>query len=240
MEIRDIKQKLSIQTVLTHYNLHPDRNHMLKCPFHEDDTASMKIYPDSNTYNCFGCKRNGDAIEFCSLKEGSKHEGLLKAAELCGKVSPTITPKSQPTSSPPRIHSDTLTKVFESFRGGLLRPISKKAREYANHRGLDIEKLEVGFNSGQYHYKGKMTEEQIKTWVDAGLLIPYNGSVPNGTGTTYTAFAKDCIIFPLKNKQNQIVSLYGRGIQGNKNGSGKPASPAGRHYYLKNRTGLYP
>jgi DNA primase len=233
MEIRDIKQKLSIQSVLAHYNLHPDRNHMLKCPFHKDDTASLRIYPETNTFNCFGCHRNGDAIEFCAEKEGSKHEGLLKAAELCGKVSPAVIPKPQPTSSPPGIHSDTLTKVFESFRGGLLRPISKKAREYAQQRGLDIEKLEMGFNSGQYHHKGKLPEKQMKAWIDAGLLIPYNGSVPNGTGITYTAFAKDCIIFPLKNKQNQIVSIYGRGIQENKNGSGK-------HFYLRNRTGLYP
>jgi DNA primase len=91
----------------------------------------------------------------------------------------------------------------------------------------------MGFNSGQYHHKGKLPEKQMKAWIDAGLLIPYNGSVPNGTGITYTAFAKDCIIFPLKNKQNQIVSIYGRGIQENKNGSGK-------HFYLRNRTGLYP
>jgi DNA primase len=130
-------------------------------------------------------------------------------------------------------HTDTLTKVFESFRGGLLRPISKKAREYASQRGLDIEKLEMGFNSGQYHHRGKLSEEDMKVWIAAGLLIPYNGSVPNGSGTTYTAFAKDCIIFPLKNKQNQVVSIYGRGISENNNGSGK-------HYYLKNRTGLYP
>jgi DNA primase len=83
MEIREIKSRLSMLTVLNHYNLQPDRNHMLKCPFHKDDTASLRIYPETNTFNCFGCHRNGDAIEFCAEKEGSKHKGLLKAAELC-------------------------------------------------------------------------------------------------------------------------------------------------------------
>ena len=158
MEIRDIKQKLTIQRVLTHYGLTPDKNNMLKCPFHKDDTASMKIYPETNTYNCFGCHRNGDAIEFCSEKEGSKHEGLLKAAELCGNVPPVV-----PNTNPPETiqiqakHSETLTTAFESFRNGLLRTTSKKAREYANQRGLNIELLEVGFNSGQYHHNGKMS-----------------------------------------------------------------------------------
>ena len=235
MEIRDIKQRLSIQTVLNHYHLHPDRNGMLKCPFHEDDTASLKIYPETNTYNCFGCKRNGDAIEFCSEKEGSKHKGLLKAAELCGlhKVNQKIQESATKKRDPARDNPTILSKVFENFRNGLHSPISKRAKGYANIRGLDPTKLEMGYNSGQYHHRGKLSEEELNHWIAAGLLIPYKGSVPNGSGTTYTAFAKDCIIFPLKDRQNQIVSLYGRGIQENKNSSGK-------HYYLKNRTGLYP
>ena len=84
MEITEIKARLSLNTVLKHYNLSPDRNGMLCCPFHADEVASMKVYPQTNTFNCFGCNRNGDQIEFCTLKEGSKHKGLLKATELAG------------------------------------------------------------------------------------------------------------------------------------------------------------
>ena len=40
---------------------------------------------------------------------------------------------------------------------------------------------------------------------------------------------KNCIIYPLKNEQNEIVSFYGRNI-------GK----VGSHYYTANRKGLYP
>lgn len=49
MEIKEIKSRLTIHSVLTHYNLEPDRNNMLKCPFHKEDTASMRIYPDTNS-----------------------------------------------------------------------------------------------------------------------------------------------------------------------------------------------
>ncbi|MBN1181500.1 MAG: DNA primase, partial [Bacteroidales bacterium] len=55
MEIQEIKQRLSIQTILHHYGLRPDKNAMLRCPFHADEKASMKIYPETNTFNCFGC-----------------------------------------------------------------------------------------------------------------------------------------------------------------------------------------
>lgn len=47
----------------------------------------------------------------------------------------------------------------------------------------------------------------------------------------YTVWAKDCVLFPLKNTDNKIVSLYGRSITNNSDS---------RHFYLSNRMGLYP
>jgi DNA primase len=41
MEIATIKSRLSVESILTHYNLTADRNGMLSCPFHEDSTPSM-------------------------------------------------------------------------------------------------------------------------------------------------------------------------------------------------------
>ena len=59
MEISEIKQRLSIETVLVHYDLHPDKHNLLKCPFHDDKDPSLKIYPETNTFNCFGCGAAG-------------------------------------------------------------------------------------------------------------------------------------------------------------------------------------
>ena len=87
MEIQEIKSRLDIAKVLKHYGLNPDRNNMLKCPFHADDTASMKVYPNTNTFNCFGCGKNGDVIEFIQLKENcNKHTALIRASELAGAL----------------------------------------------------------------------------------------------------------------------------------------------------------
>jgi hypothetical protein len=96
MEIRDIKAGLSIMMVLHHYGLKPDKHDMLVCPFHEDKSPSLKIYTKTNTFHCFGCGTNGDAIQFIELHEKcSKHEAILKAQDFIG-VQPLPTPEQKP------------------------------------------------------------------------------------------------------------------------------------------------
>ncbi|MCL2247425.1 MAG: CHC2 zinc finger domain-containing protein, partial [Lentimicrobiaceae bacterium] len=83
MEIQEIKQQLSILQVLQHYNLTVDRNNQICCPFHADDTPSCRIYPQTNSFHCFGCGATGDTIEFIEKYERiSKHEALVRASSL--------------------------------------------------------------------------------------------------------------------------------------------------------------
>src|SRR3990170_7386079 len=88
MEISEIKQQLNIGQVLDHYNLKADKNNMLCCPFHDDKTPSLQIYPQTNTFCCFSsnCKAGtGDVIEFLRLMEKStKHDAIMKAKALLG------------------------------------------------------------------------------------------------------------------------------------------------------------
>jgi DNA primase len=58
MELKDIKQQLTITTVLQHYGLKPDKNDRLVCPFHPDKNPSLQIYPKTNTYCCFSSNCN--------------------------------------------------------------------------------------------------------------------------------------------------------------------------------------
>ena len=53
MTIKQIKEQLSILTVLAHYGLSINKNKMLNCPFHSDKKASMRVYPQTNTVYCF-------------------------------------------------------------------------------------------------------------------------------------------------------------------------------------------
>ena len=54
-----------------------------KCPFHEDATASLKIYIKSNRFICFGCNAQGSPIDMVMRFEGCDFkEAVNKIARL--------------------------------------------------------------------------------------------------------------------------------------------------------------
>jgi len=227
MELKDIKHQLTITRVLEHYNLKPDKSDRLHCPFHNDKNPSLQIYPKTNTYCCFSsnCKAGtGDQIQFIELKEScTKHEALVKATALLNGNAPAAT---QPPAAKLFIETEplekiaVLTKAFKGFSKAL--PLTKQGVEYLQSRGLDYKLHEAGFISDRYHHQ--LTKEFIESCLKVGLLKPLPAQ-------GYSVWAKDCIIFPLKNQENKIISLYGRSTTNNEDN---------RHFYLSNRSGLYP
>jgi DNA primase len=94
MDIKDIKQSLTLSTVLHYYHLKPDKNLRLNCPFHEDKSPSLQVYYKTHTAYCFSsnCKTHGkslDVIDFIMYKENvTKAEAIQKAQNLTGELIP--------------------------------------------------------------------------------------------------------------------------------------------------------
>ena len=239
MEISDIKKSLSMASVLSRYNLKPDKHLRLSCPFHEDKTPSMQVYYKTHTAYCFSsnCPTHGkslDVIDFIMFKEKcTKHEAILKAQDFIG-VPELTTPQPKPTPNPdqpdpnPEERAVFLNKMFTYFKNGVYN--SKPAQQYIQGRKLDHTKLEIGYNSGQFHHGTRKDETLIKQCLEAGLLIDNNIVARTGQ-PGYNVFGKHCIVFALRNKQNQVTGLYFRSTINDKDQ---------RHFYVKDRQGLYP
>ena len=67
--INEIKAKTSILDIVSeHVDLKKrGKNHVGFCPFHREHTPSFTVYPDSQSFYCFGCGLGGDVIKFISL-----------------------------------------------------------------------------------------------------------------------------------------------------------------------------
>ncbi len=228
MEISEIKQRLPILQVLAHYNLKPDRSNHIKCPFHEDDKPSCRIYPETNTFHCFGCNATGDQIEFIEKYEKcSKHEAILKAQDFIGlptEPKPKPQPKPEPKPELPQEQKTAiLTEAFTHFARSLnAKP--EKAIQYLVSRKLDYKKLAIGYDAGTLHKTKEITTEQKQQYLQTGLIKPDKFGREN---SYYTRF-NGCIIFPLLDKSGNIASLYGRHTE------------QGHHYLEGDHKGLYP
>ena len=54
-----------MEDVVRHYGFESNRAGFMRCPFHRGDhTASLKIYPGSGGWHCFGCGKGGSVIDF--------------------------------------------------------------------------------------------------------------------------------------------------------------------------------
>ncbi|MBA3900778.1 MAG: toprim domain-containing protein, partial [Bacteroidetes bacterium] len=225
MEIKDIKESLTLAEVIKHYSFKADKYNRINCPFHNDKTPSMQLYWKTHTAYCFSanCSTHGkslDVIDFIMhMEKSTKHEAIKKAEELAGGKA---TPAQELT------RTAILTKMFTYFKNAVHN--SKPARDYIEQRGLDYTKLEIGYNTGQFHHGTRKDEALIKSCLQVGLLSEHDRLGRTGE-ISYKPFAKYSIAFALKNRAGQVTGLYFRSTVNDKDS---------KHFYLKESEGLYP
>jgi DNA primase len=65
-QVERIKRATPIEKVVGEYlKLRTSGNNLVGlCPFHEDHTPSLTVYPANSTFHCYGCGKHGDVIKF--------------------------------------------------------------------------------------------------------------------------------------------------------------------------------
>jgi len=155
----------------------------------------------------------------------SKHEAIKKAQEILN-----------PSSGNQKISREQfLGNMFTYFKNAITN--SKPAKEYLEKRCLKPNQLEIGYNSGQFHHGERKTEELINQCLEYGLLIDKNITARTGE-KAFGVFGKWCICFALRNRKNEVTGLYFRSILESQEPRTK--SQEAKHFYLKNRSGIYP
>lgn len=229
MDIKAIKNRLTLPMLMQHYGLKADKQSRLKCPFHDDKTPSLQLYYKTQTAFCFStnCTTHGKAIDVIDFilyyEKLSKHEAIKRAEKI---INPSTG--APPISKPTNERVMFLERMFTYFKNAVSN--SKPAQEYLQSRCIDFKRTEVGYNAGQFHHGTRKDEALIKECLEYGILLDLGMKARTGD-TAYKPFGKWCIVFALRNKANEIVSLYFRSTLQDKEQ---------RHFYLRDRQGLYP
>src|SRR5512136_724752 len=138
--IEEIKQKLDITEVVGQYvNLTKSgKTFRAPCPFHSEKRPSFFVYPEQQTWHCFGaCNTGGDVFSFVMKKEGVEFgEALRLLADKAGVIVSTHSNSQAEDSSREKIYQ--ANNLAAQYFNNLLvnSPSSEKARSYIQKRGV--------------------------------------------------------------------------------------------------------
>ncbi|HTY82428.1 MAG TPA: DNA primase [Dehalococcoidales bacterium] len=211
--IDEIKQKTDIVEVIGQYVTlkKAGRNLSAPCPFHSEKHASFFVFPERQSWHCFGaCATGGDVFAFLMKKEGIEFgEALRLLADKAGVVLPTFT---QP--GPKKEEKEEYFKANEAAalywnNLFLYSPAADKARKYVAKRGFTdktIADFQIGFSLDAWEaLKAYLIERGHKEadLLTAGLL--YQGE----DGKTHDRF-RGKVMIPIKDARGRVTGFGSR------------------------------
>jgi DNA primase len=213
--VDEIKERLDIVDVISSYVAlkKAGRNYKALCPFHSEKTPSFVVFPDTQTWHCFGaCGTGGDAFSFVMRRENVEFgEALRILAERAGVP---LAPRGEGTVEAKL--RDRLRKIntlaAEYFHYLLLQsPEGAGARHYLTRRGISEEtsqRFQLGYARDEWQALGNHLTSKGYSWPDlleAGLVIEREG------GGYYDRF-RGRLVFPIRDRAGYVVGFGARAL----------------------------
>ena len=176
------------------------------CPFHSEKTPSFYVYPDTQSFYCFGCGAAGDAISFAQKINSISYPEAVKL--LAGRAG---MPEPQEDDKTGRMRSRILSINKEAARFFHASSVeeARQARAYWRRRGLDdktIVRFGLGYapNSGFALYDYLRDKGYSQQELDACGLFKRNDR-----GNVYCLFWKR-VMTPIFDLRGNIIAFGGR------------------------------
>lgn len=187
------------------------------CPFHSERTPSFTVFPDTQSFFCFGCEAGGDAFTFVMRSENLEYP---EAVEFLAKRAGIQIPETHEDSDQPRgisrARAYELNRAAARFyRDCLFDPaIGETGMNYLRDtRGLDtavIRHFGLGYAPNEFgvllpHLKSLgFTEEEMRQCFLCGR---------SQSGRYYDYF-RGRVMFPVINTAGEVVAFSGRDVTG--------------------------
>jgi DNA primase len=190
------------------------RNFKGLCPFHNEKTPSFVVFPDSQSYHCFGCGKSGDIFSFVMDTDNLDFSDAL--ARLAERANVEIKPAT-PRDPEGDAHRDKLIELNEraaSYFASMLwtAQAGSAARGLLERRGVDRHtgtRFGLGFapdswDSLKHHLMrhGDVDESQL---LEAGLQSR------NDSGQVYDRF-RNRLMFPIRDREGRTIGFGARAL----------------------------
>ena len=209
----EVKERLDIVDVVGQYvpSLQKaGRNFKALCPFHTEKTPSFVIFPERQSWRCFGaCASGGDVFTFVMRVEQLGFSDALK--QLAQRAGVTI-PERQV-----RQEHQTLYRIMEAaavfFQELLQSKRGEAARAYLEQRGVDreaMDRFQLGLSPGS----GIQLLEHL-----SALGYPQDQAVAAGLATRQDDgpprdMFRGRLMIPIHDDRANLVGFGGRSLDG--------------------------
>ena len=185
------------------------------CPFHSEKSPSFYVYPDTQSFYCFGCGAGGDAITFAKKINSIDYpEAVKMLAARAGMPEPQEDDKTGRMRSRILSMNKEAARFFHACLNSTVEE-ARQARAYWRRRGLDdktIVRFGLGYapNDGQALYQFLRDKGYNQQELDASGLFKRSPS-----GRIYCLFWKR-VMTPIFDLRGNIIAFSGRVLDDSK------------------------
>lgn len=129
---QEVRGRVSALDVARRYGFEPNRAGFICCPFHREKTPSLKLYPGTGGFHCFGCGAGGSVIDFTAQLFGLDSMGAVRRLNadfgLCLPIDrqPTWVEKQ---AARRRMEVAESYEAFEAWRRDFMKQLNAAFRE---------------------------------------------------------------------------------------------------------------
>ena len=241
--IDDIVARSDVESVISSYVTLKRAGSNLQglCPFHSERSPSFTVFPNTQSFYCFGCNAGGSVITFIQKAENLDYVGAVEfLAARAGVSIPQDGKQARPGEVPRRRIFDMNLVAAKFFRECLFDPaIGGEGMKYLSQdRGLSgatIKHFGLGFAPNSFN----MLHDHMRRlgYTDEELVKGFLCGKSQKTGRAYDYF-RNRVMFPIIDTSGNIVAFGGRVMDDSKpndlNSSDTPGFKKSRHLFALN------
>ncbi len=208
--VDDIKGRLDILEVVSRYVplQRSGRSHKAPCPFHQEKTPSFFVFPERQSWRCFGaCATGGDVFSFVMRSENMEFGDALKhLAQQTGVELPNLEKRNQHQGN---FDINESARIY--FQEFLVSAKGTEARAYLDRREVSaqaIEKFELGLSpSDGESLKNHLVKQgfSLQQLNQAGIVRT------SQNGWNHDLF-RSRLMFPIRNGQGGLGGFGARAL----------------------------
>ena len=209
--MQDLKSRCDITDIVSSYvNLKRRGKNMVGlCPFHNEKSPSFNVYPENNSFYCFGCGAGGDVITFIRKIENLDYIEAVKV--LADRVGLQM-PEQGVDDSMSRLRQRVLEINRESarfFHSALLSPEGKPGLDYFARRRLPMKMIRhFGLGWAPESRFALVNHLRSKGYSEREMIAA-NVAVETRSGRAMDRFHAR-VMFPIIDLRGNVVAFGGR------------------------------